>query len=80
LGNTDPSDPATLTTLGASAGCNNFINNTAPVSNLTGIEIEAEGNWWGTSLGPGALPGVDVTPFRALPCFAYAVYLPVIQR
>jgi hypothetical protein len=80
LGNTDPSDPATLTTLGASAGCNNFINNTAPVSNLTGIEIEAEGNWWGASLGPGALPGVDVTPFRALPCFAYAVYLPVIQR
>lgn len=80
LGNTDPNDPATLTTLGASAGCNNFIGNTLPVSNLTATEIEAEGNWWGLPLGPGALPGVDFTPFRSRPCFAHGVYLPLIQR
>lgn len=80
LGNTDPNDPATLTTLGASAGCNNFIGNTLPVSNLTATEIEAEGNWWGLPLGPGALPGVDFMPFRSRPCFAHGVYLPLIQR
>lgn len=80
LGNTDPTDAATLTTLGASAGCNNFSGNTLAVSNFTAAEIEAEGNWWGLPLGPGLLPGVDFTPFRTLPCFAHGVYLPLIQR
>jgi hypothetical protein len=80
LGNTDPDDPANLTALGASAGCNNFIGNTLAVSNLTAVEIEAEGNWWGLPLGPGALPGVDFTPFRTRPCFTHGVYLPLIQR
>lgn len=80
LGNTDPDDPAKLTALGASAGCNNFIGNALPVLNLTATEIEAEGNWWGLPLGPGALPGVDFMPFRSRPCFTYGVYLPLVQR
>lgn len=80
LGNTDPNDAANLTSLGVSAGCNSFSANTTAVSNLTGFELEAEGNWWGHAAGPGVLPNVDFTPFRTGPCFTHAVYLPLIQR